>query len=164
MARSFPLQPLQHLAKQKSDAAAKKLGQLNRNRQSAEGKLEMLQQYRRDYLDKMRQAELAGMDLQDLRNYREFIYRLDEAIAQQHTVVEQAHKSVSYGQGELMETQRRMKSFDALAQRHLDAENKKEAKREQKIQDEHSSRRAAFRNAEHNDPDNTNPAGYGVKS
>lgn len=154
MARPFPLQPLQHLAKQKNDAAAKKLGQLNRNRESAEGKLEMLQQYRRDYLEKMRQAELGGMDLQELRNYREFIYRLDEAIAQQRTVVEQTHKTVKYGQGELMETQRRMKSFDALAQRHLIAENKKEAKLEQKIQDEHSSRRAAFKNTELNDMEN----------
>lgn len=147
MARPFHLQSLQHLAQQKNDAAIKKLGILNRNRKAAEGKLEMLQQYRKDYLEKMQLAEMGGMDLQDLRNYREFIYRLDDAITQQRSAVEQAHKSVSHGQGELSETQRRMKSFDTLAQRHFEAERKKEDKLEQKIQDEHSNRHAAFRDA-----------------
>jgi flagellar protein FliJ len=151
MTRAFTLQPLLHLAQQKNDAATKKLGQLNRNQQSAQGKLEMLQQYRRDYQDKMQHAEKNGMALEDLRNFQDFIYRLDDAIKQQSAVVAQANISVQTGRSELSEAQRRMKSFDTLAQRHTAAERILEVKTEQKIQDEHSGRRAAYRNTEHSE-------------
>jgi flagellar protein FliJ len=151
MSKAFTLQPLLHLAQQKNDAATKKLGQLNRNQQSAQGKLEMLQQYRRDYQDKMQHAEKNGMALEDLRNFQDFIYRLDDAIKQQSAVVAQANISVQTGRSELSEAQRRMKSFDTLAQRHTAAERILEVKTEQKIQDEHSGRRAAYRNTEHSE-------------
>ncbi|HUX89183.1 MAG TPA: flagellar export protein FliJ [Gallionellaceae bacterium] len=149
MANNFSLQPLVHLAQQRNDAATKKLGLLNRNQQSAQSKLEMLQQYRKDYQEKMHNAERNGMDLQDLRNFQDFIYRLDDAIAQQNAVVSQAHISLQTGRSELAEAQRRMKSFDTLAQRHAEAERKIEAKIEQRMQDEHSGRRLAYQQAEH---------------
>ena len=151
MAKTFTLQPLQKLAQKKNDAAAKKLGMLNLNRQSAQGKLDLLQQYRRDYQLKMQQAEQEGMGLQDLCNFRDFIYRLDEAIAQQNNVLAQAQESVKTGLSELSETQRRVKSYDTLALRHIESERKKEARIEQRIQDEHNGRRAAARYAEHNE-------------
>jgi len=149
MSNIFSLQPLVHLAQQKNDAATRKLGMLNHDQQSAQGKLEMLQQFRKDYQTKLQLAERNGMALQDLRNFQDFIYRLDDAIAQQSTVVAQALLSVQNGRDELSETQRRMKSFDTLAHRHTEAEKKLEAKNEQRIQDEHSGRRAAYKNAEH---------------
>jgi len=148
MANTFSLQPLRHLAQKKNDAATKKLGLLNRNRQSALSKLEMLQQYRRDYQEKMQNAEKSGMELQDLRNFQDFIYRLDDAIAQQNDAVAKAQASVQNGLSDLSETQRRMKSFDTLAQRHTETEKKLEAKIEQKMQDEHNGRRAAYKNTE----------------
>jgi flagellar protein FliJ len=151
MANTFSLQPLRHLAKKQHDAATQRLGQLNRNRHSAQSKLEMLQQYRRDYQEKMQQAERDGMGLQDLLNFRDFIYRLDDAITQQNAAVLHAQNSVQQGLNELSETQRRMKSFDTLAQRHVETEKKKEAKIEQRIQDEHNGRRAAYKNTEHSD-------------
>lgn len=152
MANAFSLQPLVHLAQQRNEAAIKKLGLLNRSQQSAQSKLEMLQQFRRDYQVKMQDAEKNGMNLQDLRNFQDFIYRLDDAIAQQGVVVAQAHISLQTGRTELTDAQRRMKSFDTLAQRHTEAEKKLEAKMEQRIQDEHSGRRAAYKHAEqHNE-------------
>ena len=151
MTRAFSLLPLLHLAQQKNDAATRKLGLLNRNQQSAQGKLEMLQQYRRDYQDKMQHAEKNGLELEELRNFQDFIYRLDDAIKQQNAVVAQTHISVQTGRSELSEAQRRMKSFDTLAQRHTAAEKLLEVKTEQKMQDEHSGRRAAYRNTEHSE-------------
>lgn len=145
------MQPLRHLASQKNDAATRQLGLLNRNQLSAQSKLELLKQYRRDYQEKMQLAEKNGMDLQDLRNFRDFIYRLDEAITQQNAVVEQTQNSVQQGLSALSEAKRRMKSFDTLAQRHFEAEMKKEAKIEQGIQDEHNGRRAAYKNTELNE-------------
>lgn len=150
MANTFNLQPLVHLAKQKNDAATRKLGQLNQQQQSAQGKLDTLLQFRRDYQDKFQEAAKNGMDQHDLRNFQSFINRLDEAITQQRVVAEQAQRSVQSGRSELTETQRRMKSFDTLAQRHVEAEKKLESKAEQKIQDEHSGRFAAHKMSEKN--------------
>lgn len=151
MTNAFPLKPLVHLARQKNDAATKQLGLLNRNRHAAQSKLEMLQQYRKDYQEKLQDAQKVGMELNDLRNFQDFLYRLDDAIAQQTGVVTQAQLSVQQGRSELTETQRRMKSFDTLANRHTETIKKLEAKIEQKIQDEHSGRRAAYKNMEHNE-------------
>lgn len=151
MSNTFSLQPLVHLAQQKNDAATKKFGLLNRSQQAAQSKLEMLQQYRKDYQEKMQHAERNGMELEELRNFQDFIYRLDDAIAQQSAVVSQAQISVQKARSDLSEAQRRMKSFDTLSQRHAEAEKKLETKNEQRIQDEHSGRHAAYKNAEHSD-------------
>ena len=88
------------------------------------------------------------MSSTDLRNFQDFIYRLDQAIQQQVGVLDLTTHSVKAGQVELTETKRKMQSFDTLAQRHIDAEKIREAKIEQKIQDEHSGRFAAFKTEE----------------
>lgn len=148
MSKKFALQPLVQLAKQKNEAAIKNLGKLNQQQQSAQAKLAMLQQFRRDYQNKFQEAARNGMAPMDLRNFQDFIYRLDQAIEQQQKVMDQAAQSVTTGRVELMEAQRKMQSFDTLAQRFVDGELKREAKAEQKIQDEHSGRFAAYRAAE----------------
>lgn len=108
----------------------------------------MLQQFRKDYQIKFQEAARNGMAPNDLRNFQEFINRLDEAINQQLKTIEQAQRSVQSGRSELSEAQRRMKSFDTLAQRHVEAERKLETKAEQKIQDEHTGRFVAHKRAE----------------
>ena len=148
MAKPFPLQPLLHLAKQKNDFAIKNLGKLNQQQNAAQTKLSTLQQFRKDYQEKFQEATKNGMASTDLRNFQDFIYRLDQAIRQQEGVIELATHSVNTGQAELNESQRKMQSFDTLALRHHQAEQIREAKLEQKIQDEHSSRFAAYKAGE----------------
>jgi flagellar protein FliJ len=151
MAKVFSLQPLLHLAKQKNETAINNLGKLNQQHQSAMAKLEMLQQFRKDYQEKMQEAERNGMALTDLRNFQDFIYRLDQAVKQQQGVIENALDSVNAGRMELNEAQRKMQSFDTLAKRHIEAEKVREAKAEQIAQDEFSGRFAASKAAENND-------------
>lgn len=145
MTKPFPLQPLVHLAHQKNDAATRKFGKLNQQQQAAQARLETLLQYRRDYQAQFQEAVQTGMGQTDLRNFQNFILRLDEAIAQQREAVEQALSSMQAGRNELEDTQRKMKSFDTLAQRHVESEKKLAAKSEQRLQDEHTGRHAAFK-------------------
>ena len=145
MTKSFPLQPLVHLAHQKNDAAARKFGQLIQHQQAAEAKLETLLQYRKDYQARFEQALRNGINHSDLRNFQDFIKRLDQAIAQQSEAIEQVRRSVQAGRNELQQSQQKMKSFDTLAQRHLTNEKKLEAKSEQRLQDEHSGRASAIK-------------------
>jgi flagellar FliJ protein len=148
MAKPFSLQPLVHLAKKKNDAAIKNLGQLNQQQKSAQDKLEMLQQFRRDYQEKLQALSQNGITPVDLCNFQDFIYRLDKAIEQQQGTVELTVQSVATGRVELKETQRKMQSFDTLALRHIEAEKKREAKAEQKAQDEFAGRFAAMKSTE----------------
>ncbi|MDP2804584.1 MAG: flagellar export protein FliJ [Gallionellaceae bacterium] len=145
MAKPFSLQPLVHLAKKQNDAAIKNLGHLNQQQKSAQDKLVMLQQFRRDYQLKLQELSQKGMSPVDLRNFQDFIYRLDKAIEQQQSTVNLSNYSVSVGQGELKEAKRKMQSFDTLALRHIEAERKLEAKAEQKTQDEYAGRFAAMK-------------------
>ncbi len=148
MIKPFSLQPLVHLAQQRNDAAAKKLGQLNQQQQTAQDKLDALLQYRRDYQLKFQEAAQIGMSPVDMKNFQDFIGRLDQAIRQQQSAIEKARIGVQNGRAELLDTTRKMKSFDALAQRHVEAEKKLEAKQEQRTQDEFTGRFAAYRAAE----------------
>jgi flagellar protein FliJ len=150
MTKPFSLQPLVHLAQQKNDAAARKLGQLNQQHQTAQQKLDALQQYRKDYQAKFQAEAKIGMAPADMKNFQDFIGRLDQAIQQQAAVIEKTKAGVQNGRNDLMDETRKMKSFDALAQRHVDAEKKLEAKTEQRMQDEHTGRFAAYRAAEKN--------------
>jgi flagellar FliJ protein len=151
MAQPFSLQPLLQLAKMKNETAIKNLGKLNQQQQSALSKLATLQQFRKDYQEKFQEAARNGLAQVDLRNFQDFIYRLDQAIKQQQGVVELTSHSVNGGRMNLNEAQRKMQSFDALAQRHIETEKQREAKAEQKMQDENSGRFAAYRAAERND-------------
>jgi flagellar FliJ protein len=151
MAKPFPLQPLLHLAKQQNESAINNLGKLNQQQQSARTKLVTLQQFRTDYQGKFQEAAKLGMSPTDLRNFQDFIYRLDQAIKQQQGVLDLMAHSVNAGQLALNEAQRKMQSFDTLAQRHLDGEKLREAKFEQKMQDEYAGRFAADKAAERND-------------
>jgi flagellar FliJ protein len=148
MIKPFSLQPLVHLAQQKNDAAAKRLGQLNQQQQTAQQKLDALLQYRKDYQLKFQEEAQKGMAPADMKNFQDFIGRLDQAIQQQQNVMEKAKVGVQTGRNELLDTTRKMKSFDTLAQRHADAEKKLEAKSEQRTQDEYTGRFAAQRAAE----------------
>lgn len=145
MTKTFSLQPLVQLAQQKNDAATKKFGQLNRQQQAAQAKLDTLLQYRKDYQTRFQEAVQNGMNQSDLRNFQGFIQRLDEAIAQQRSINEQMLNSLQAGRNELQDTQRKMKSFDTLAQRHVENEKKLAVKSEQRLQDEHTGRNATIK-------------------
>lgn len=147
MIKPFSLQPLVHLAQQKNDAATKKFGRLNQQQQAAQTKLDTLLQYRKDYQTRFQEAAQNGMSQSDMRNFQNFIQRLDEAIAQQRNANEQALNSVQTGRNDLQDTQRKMKSFDTLKQRHLESEKQLTAKSEQRQQDEHTGRFAAIKAA-----------------
>ena len=147
MAKTFSLQPLVQLAQQQNEAATRKFGLFVQQHQAAQEKLETLLQYRKDYQTRFQTAEQNGMNQSELRNFQDFLSRLDEAVAQQRNAVERAGTVLQIGRNELQAAQRKMKSFDTLAQRHIENENKLAGKIEQRQQDEHTGRFAAIKAA-----------------
>ena len=145
MSKTFSMQPLVHLAHQKNDDASKKFGQLIQQQKAAQTKLHTLEQYREDYQTRLQQAVINGINQTSLRNFQDFILRLDEAVAQQRNALEHILRLIQAGRNELANTQRNMKSFDTLAQRHLESEKKLQDKLEQRQQDEHTGRNSALK-------------------
>jgi flagellar biosynthesis chaperone FliJ len=87
MAQPFSLQPLLEIMQNRTDEATRKLGQLIAAEQSAKSRLQMLEQYRDEYAQKLREATAQGITQLALRNYQEFMARIDEAIMQQSIAV-----------------------------------------------------------------------------
>lgn len=143
MPKIFSMQPLVHLAHQKNEDATRKFGQLIQQQQAAQTKLQTLEQYRKDYQTRLQQEIQKGINQINLRNFQNFIRRLDEAVTQQRNILEQISRTIQAGRNELENTQRKMRSFDTLAKRHVEQEKKLEEKLEQRQQDEHTGRHSA---------------------
>jgi flagellar FliJ protein len=140
MSRPFPLQTLLELALVNSDAAAARLCVINGQDREMEQRLQLLLGYRDEYTLHLAELAKTGMNSVDWRNFHRFLDKIDEAIVQQRGAVAQSKQRVKAGQTEWHAEQRQLKSYDTLYQRHLTTEVKREAKQEQKEQDEFALR------------------------
>lgn len=145
MTRPFSLQPLLNLAQHQNDSSARKLGHLNKQQEDAQQNLDILLGYHKDYQTRLQEAIKNGMSPADLRNFQQFINKLDAAISQQLKLVEQSKASTQAGRNEFNVTRRKLKSFDMLQQRHIEEQKKVAEKSEQKMLDEHTGRVAAYK-------------------
>lgn len=142
MAHPFALQRLLDAAVAESEKAATALGQLNRQEQVEEQKLSLLLQYRKDYQERLRRASTEGLHSAGLRNFNDFLARLEQAIQQQRTVVEEARRHTEQGRGQWQTRQIKAKAFDTLSLRYATTATRIEMAREQKLQDDFASRGA----------------------
>lgn len=141
MTQTFSLQPLLEVMKTRADEATRKLGQLIAAEQSERSRLEMLEQYRDEYAQRMLDATANGITRLILLNYQAFLARIDEAITQQRRAVESSEQSTKAGQDQWQDQNKQLKAIDALSLRHDARERYKENKQEQKLQDEFSTRK-----------------------
>ncbi len=130
---------LLELAQQQTDSSAKKLGQLNAIQMETEKKLQLLVQYRQSYQAHLQNARARGVDQAELLNFMAFMTKLDKAIAEQKQAVVHAQNNRAAANNDYLTHQRKLKSFETLVQRQRAAENKKQLKSEQKLQDEFAS-------------------------
>jgi len=143
MSQPFSLQPLLELMQEKTDEATRRLGQLIAAEQNARSRLQMLEGYRNEYADRLRSAIAEGVTRQVLANYQDFLCRIDDAIGQQRQVVEQTEANTARGQQDWREKNTRLKAIGTLSERHDERERHKENRREQKLQDEFTTRKFA---------------------
>lgn len=138
---AFTLQPLLEIMQNRADEATRKLGQLLAAEQNQRSRLEMLENYRAEYAQRLRDTAAEGITPLALRNYQDFMARIDEAIAQQRAVVDASARNTKAGQDHWQTQNRQLKAIDTLSNRHDARERLRENKQEQKVQDEFSTRR-----------------------
>lgn len=136
MPRRFNLQSLLDLAQNHTDAAARRLGQLNAKWNEAQEKLSQLMAFREEYRQRYQNAASQGMSMTALRDYQLFLGKLEAAITQQSEEVEQCRKRWETGQQAWQAHKRKLSAYDTLAKRHHQGEMRREAKIEQREQDE----------------------------
>ncbi len=140
MAKPFSLQTLLDLSQLRMDDAGRRLAELLAGEGAASKRVLLLQQYRDEYQARFVLAARGGIARNAMDNYRSFLGRLDQAIAQAQDLAAQSKQLTVAGQREWLAQRSQVKAFDTLSQRHQSREQRIDSRLEQKAQDEHAAR------------------------
>jgi flagellar FliJ protein len=138
MKRSQRIGVLADLEQNESDAAARALADSQRVLRERESVLAELRRYREDYAGagRLRNGNVSVVAWQD---YQRFIARLDEAIAQQSRLVNDALAECELRRGDWMAARSRAMSLEKAVERCERVEQRADARREQRRLDDVAS-------------------------
>ena len=145
MATPSALDTLIELATSATDEAAKRLGHAIRATEKAEKKLALLLQYRDDYLVRFEAKMAQGLSPAGYRNFQAFIEKLDAAISGQQQLVREAENGVDREKDAWQASERKRMSYDTLADRAQKKEQRRENRKDQKLNDEHAARQGQYK-------------------
>jgi flagellar FliJ protein len=128
------------LSQDRRDAAGRRLGHAHKLHRESAARLELLEGYRNEYRTRLALGASRGVAPGELRNFREFLQKLEQAITQQRNEVETLARGVEECRGRWLSERKRGKSFDVLADRAGSAEDACDARRLQKQADEFNGR------------------------
>ena len=128
------------VAQRKTDSAAIKVGQLNARLSASDQKHGVLLNYRDEYRARLETAVTRGAAVADMRNFRAFLDKLDEAVKQQENEVGFWRDQIDNARSQWHGEQRSLSSFNTISARRDALETRAQARREQKQQDEFAAR------------------------
>lgn len=143
MVTTHPLETLQTRAEDASTAAMTKLAEMLSGLRDSEGRLAMLERYRDEYQLKMNKASRDGVGIVELNNFRTFLGRLEQAVAQQQADVKHWQTAVEMSREAWRDADRRARSYGVLNDRRHERVQTAAARGEQKQSDEHAARIAS---------------------
>jgi flagellar protein FliJ len=126
------------LAEKTSDERARSLGQALRRETSEQKRLQLLHDYRSEYLDKYTKLCGEGISTVGMRNFQQFLTKLDMAITQQQSAHAHSQTATESARAALHESERKRQSFVVLRDRKFATASIATARREQKQHDEWS--------------------------
>lgn len=151
MTRSKRLNPVVKVAEHREKDAARRLGQSQQRLEQQRARLRELVGYRDEYHVKFQQTCGRGVDVKQLQEYRLFLARLNDAIAQQQNTVVQAEREVERCRTSWLSTRTRSQALDKVRERYQDVERQEADRREQADLDERSTQSANRNDPEHRD-------------
>lgn len=132
---------IQRLADKKQKDAAARFGRERRERDDAHKRLEELQLYHKEYLQRYAAAANTGSPAARLRDYQLFIDKLECAIAEQEHILERHQAQCEQAKRVWSDEYTQSRAIDNVVERkRQDAEQKRE-KQEQRILDDRSPRK-----------------------
>ena len=145
MLKSFAT--LIQVAEAKTSDATIKLGQLNARLTESEQKRAVLVNYRDEYRARLDTATMRGAPMGEVSNFRDFLAKLDEAVAQQEAAVAFWRDQIDNAHGRWQTERRSLLSFTTLGARRDLVALKARARQEQKQQDEFAANAGGLRMA-----------------
>ncbi len=134
------LKMLEEIAAREVELATEALAKAMKVADEAQGKYDMLLEYRKGYQDNLAANLAKGMTAEAYQNFQNFFKKLDHAIAGQRDVVLIAEQQVKVHRTLWQESQRKKLSYDVLISRSDKRIAKVEQKRDQKLMDEFATR------------------------
>ncbi len=128
------------LATRTADSRLRDLAGALSREQSETERLRLLTDYRANYRKRLEIAQADGISRQLLASYRQFIERLDGAIAQQGLVIEHRAADSARAREDLSKAERHRKSLETVHERRALAKRLITERREQKQHDEFALR------------------------
>ncbi len=140
MSKHLPIKTLINLAEEELEAATKKLGKLQQERNEVESQLNSLVTYRDEYHARFTASAQEGTTAQTLRNFQAFVDTLDSAITQQRGLLAAATQRLEAAKPEWQQRKQKLGSYQVLAARGEAVQAKQDARTEQRDSDEHSAK------------------------
>jgi len=142
MKRRNSLQSVAQVTQERERAAARDLGEKRRFLDDQERRMAELREYRSYYLERLREVGGQGLGIQQLNEYRTFLARLDQAIAQQQQAIESCRRAFGESHAAWLERRKELKAIDKLLERRAREAERRFRRREQAECDDHASRNA----------------------
>ena len=140
MKRSQRIEPVVKVAENREQEAARLLGDAQSALAQAQQRLTELDGYRDEYIKRFHTTGSAGMSAMQMMDYRAFLLKLDQAIAEQGIVVEQATHLVEQQRQEWFARRGKVKMLDTVVARYQADEQRDANRKEQGDQDDRSQR------------------------
>ncbi len=140
MTRSKRMKPVVKVAEGREQAAARVMGEAQRQLQAQEDKLQELITYRAQYTEQFQVSGGAGLGAARLQDYRVFLSRLNQAIEQQHVRIAQCQQDCERQRSNWMATRTRSQALDKVVERYQREERRADDRREQNETDERAQR------------------------
>jgi flagellar FliJ protein len=147
MAAPFRLQTVLDLAARRLEVATVGLQKLRLRLQQAQDKLDQLQGYRREYEASLAAALAQGLPADRLRDFQAFLAKLARAIEAQAAEVVRSRQAWEEEHQRWLRLRSREQALQVLRVRHEHSESVRDARAEQKQQDEFALRRGRDREA-----------------
>ncbi len=136
MSRASRMQPVQRHARQREDRAAREMRESQTRLEQQEQQLELLRQYREEYLRNWQVTSGAGVSMVQMRNYRSFLERIGSALEQQQAAVQGAREDLERARNGWLSRRRRREAVSKVQQRLGEEERRDWQRREQKETDD----------------------------
>lgn len=131
MNRSTKLQPIAKINKQQERNAGRIHGETIRQAEQQQKQLDELINYRNHYSKAFQDASEAGLSVVQMQEYKLFINRLDDAIAQQTLQVDHGQSRCKTSQKEWMQKRSKRQMIDKVIKSRQQHEQQQMEKREQ---------------------------------
>jgi len=141
MTKSDRLKPIQKIADKKERKAATAFGKTLKARNEVKKRLEDLQVYHKEYLDRFAVASQKGINVVQIQEYQSFIAKLELAIEEQKRALENSQHTCDDSKHEWQGTYSKSKAMETAVDRLQASEKKDKERIEQSISDDRSQRK-----------------------